>query len=243
MTGHRYDVVLLDALGTLLDLEPPAPLLVAELAARGVRVTPEDAQRAMVAEMTYYRAHCDGAGDRASLEALRARCAGIVAAELGAPAAGLPLDEVRDALLASLRFPPFPEVVAVLSALRADGVRLVVVSNWDVSLHDALAASGLDALLDGALTSAETGTAKPDPGLLHRGLALAGGVAADRALMVGDTVLDVEAARAAGCDAVLVARHGLSEAEPWTTAGPAPRIVADLRALPELVGVYPSRDA
>lgn len=242
MSARRYDVVLLDALGTVLDLEPPAPLLVAELAARGVRVTEADAHRAMVAEMTYYRAHCDGARDRPSLEALRARCAEIVAGELGAPAAGLPLAEVRGALLASLRFPPFPEVVEVLSALRAAGVRLVVVSNWDVSLHDALAAAGLDALLDGALTSAETGTAKPDPGLLRRGLALAG-VPAGRALMVGDTRPDVEAARAAGCDAVLVARHGPPAGEPWATADPAPRIVADLRALPELVGVYPVRDA
>lgn len=243
MSARHYDVVLLDALGTVLDLEPPAPLLVAELAARGVRVAEADAHRAMVAEMTYYRAHCDRAHDRPSLEALRARCAEIVAGELGAPAAGLPLAAVRDALLASLRFPPFPEVAEVLSALRAAGVRLVVVSNWDVSLHDALAASGLDALLDGALTSAETGTAKPDPGLLRRGLALAGGVPAARALMVGDTRPDVEAARAAGCDAVLVARHGSPAGEPWTTAEPPPRIVADLRALPELVGVYPVRDA
>ena len=43
------------------------------------------------------------------------------------------------------------------------GLRLVVVSNWDVSLHEVLARTGLTPLLDGAVTSAEVGAAKPDP--------------------------------------------------------------------------------
>ncbi|MEA2318427.1 MAG: hypothetical protein QOD44_2616, partial [Solirubrobacteraceae bacterium] len=48
---------LLDALGTLVELERPWPHLVAELEARGVSITQDDARRAMLAEMAYYREH------------------------------------------------------------------------------------------------------------------------------------------------------------------------------------------
>ncbi len=51
----------------------------------------------------------------------------------------------------------------IASELRAAGARLVVVSNWDVSLHVALADTGLADLVDGAISSAELGAAKPDP--------------------------------------------------------------------------------
>ena len=239
-SGRRYDVVLLDALGTIVDLEPPWPHLVTALAARGAQVTQDDARRAMIAEMTYYRSHCDTASDRERLAALRRRCARIVADELGEAVAGLSERDVQDAMLEALRFPPFPEARDVLGALRAAGARLVVVSNWDVSLHDVLARTGLGDLLDGALTSAEVGAGKPDPELLRRGLALAGDVAPRRALMVGDGPQDVEAARRAGCDAVLVDRTGAA-----VDAGHA-IVMADLRGLPELVGQddpYPVQDA
>lgn len=239
-TARRYDAVLLDALGTIVDLEPPWPHLVTALAARGVTVREDDARRAMVAEMTYYRAHCDEAGDRERLEALRDRCAAIVVGELGAVVAGLAQRDVRAAMLQSLRFPPFAETREVLRALRAAGARLVVVSNWDVSLHDVLAATGLADLVDGAITSAEVGAAKPDPLLLVRGLALAGDVAPARALMVGDGPQDVEAARRAGCDAVLVDRDG------GAAASGGAIVLPDLRGLLDLVAggdPYPVQDA
>ena len=94
----------------------------------------------------------------------------MLRAGLPAPAADLPADDLQAALLASLRFRPYPEVPGVLRELRAAGKRLVVVSNWDVSLHDVLAATGLDALVDAVLTSAEEGVAKPDPRLFERAL-------------------------------------------------------------------------
>lgn len=234
---RRYDVVLLDALGTLLDLEPPGPHLVAALAARGVGVTREDADRAMAAEMTYYRAHCDAAGTRAALEQLRDRCAEIVARELAQDVGALPLAEIRGAMLEAFRFPAYEEVPAVLQELRAAGARLVVVSNWDVSLHEALDVAGLSPLLDGAISSAEAGSAKPDPALLRHALATGGPVPVARVLMVGDTPPDVLAARAAGVDAVLVDRHALVGRDAALVVGPpAATVLPDLRGLPDLVG-------
>lgn len=196
--------VLLDALGTLVELERPWPHLVAELAARGVAgVSEADAERAMRAEIAYYRAHHDEAYDRATLADLRRRCAGIVAAELDLTLAA---QDVEAALIGALRFRPYPEVPGVLRALRARGSALVVVSNWDVSLHAVLEHTGLSALVDGVITSAELGVAKPNPAIFHRALAVAG-VEPHDAVHVGDTAeLDVAGAGAAGIPALLVAR-------------------------------------
>ncbi|MEA2359924.1 MAG: hypothetical protein QOI62_3184 [Solirubrobacteraceae bacterium] len=197
--------VLLDALGTLIELERPWPHLVAELAARGVVVGEDDARRAMLAEMAYYRAHHDEASSWAALRDLRRRCAGVVAGELGL---ALPPDDVLEALLASIRFNAYAEVPEALARLRAGGARLAVVSNWDVSLHDVLERTGLRPLVDAVVISAEVGVAKPQPAIFHAALERLGATAAD-AMHVGDSLeLDVAGARAAGLRAVLVARDG-----------------------------------
>ena len=134
-----------DALGTLVELERPWPHLVAEHGARGVAIDEADARRAMLAEMAYYREHHDDATDRAGLADLRRRCAEVVRAELGTP---LGVEDVEAAMLAAIRFRPYPEVPGVLAALRERGSALVVVSNWDVSLHDALERTSLAPLAD-----------------------------------------------------------------------------------------------
>ncbi|HEX2084756.1 MAG TPA: HAD-IA family hydrolase [Solirubrobacteraceae bacterium] len=216
--------VLLDALGTLLELEPPAPLLVEELAARGVAVDEEAAGAALRAEIAFYRAHHDMASDRAGLAELRARCTEVLRDALPPHARDAP--DLQGALLGALRFRPFAEVPGVLRALRARGARLVVVSNWDVSLHDALAATGLASLVDGALSSAEAGRAKPDPLIFERALALAG-VGARDAVHVGDSLeYDVAGARAAGIHPILVARDGGTGAEGVETIGSLSSLLA-----------------
>jgi putative hydrolase of the HAD superfamily len=221
--------VLLDAMGTLVGFGAPAPRLVAELADRGVAVTEVQAARAMRAEIAYYRAHHDEARDRAALEDLRARCAEIVRDAIGDPVRDLPRDELVAALLAAIEFTAFPEAPGVLRELRSRGLALVVCSNWDVSLHDVLARTGLDALLDGAVTSAEHGAAKPDPSIFHAALALAG-AAPEQALHVGDDArVDVDGARAAGIRPVLLARG----AEPAAAPDGVP-VIHTLTRLPAL---------
>ncbi|HEY2651322.1 MAG TPA: HAD-IA family hydrolase [Solirubrobacteraceae bacterium] len=207
--------ILLDALGTLLELEPPAPLLRAELRRRlGVALSESDARRAIAAEIAYYRGHFDDGRDEASLAELRLRCAEVLREAIAEPArAGLPTPAVLvDSLLASLRFRAFPEVRVALSDYRDRGLRLVVVSNWDVSLHDRLRELGLTPMLDGVLTSAEAGARKPSAAIFERALGLAG-VGSAEAIHVGDSIdEDVAGAEGAGIDPVLVRRDG--------TAGP-----------------------
>lgn len=191
-------------MGTLLTFEPPAPRLRAALLARcGVDVGEEAAGRAIRAEIAYYRAHLHEGGDDEGLAALRR-----ASAEAMRPALGLEADGalLTDALLEALRFHPLAGVPEALLELRALGLRLVVVSNWDVSLHERLAETGLSPLLDGAVASAEAGVAKPDPAIFARALEIAG-VRAAEALHVGDSpVEDGDGARAAGIRAVLIGR-------------------------------------
>src|SRR5688572_23496937 len=128
--------VLIDALGTLMRLEDPAPRLAAALG-----VPEADAARAVRAEIAYYRASMHRGGDDAGLAALRADCAAVVRSELG-------LDrDVLAELMASLVFTAYDDAAPALRALRAAGLRIVVVSNWDRSLHDALEATGLAGLV------------------------------------------------------------------------------------------------
>jgi putative hydrolase of the HAD superfamily len=213
--------VLLDALGTLIELETPWPHLVEELGARGVVVGEDAARGAMLAEMAYYRAHHDEAGSWAGLKDLRRRCAAVVQEQLGTV---LPLGDVQDALLAAIRFRAYPEVPAALAGLRAAGARLAIVSNWDISLHDVLERTELRALVDTVVISAELGVGKPDPAIFRAALDRLGATAAD-AMHVGDSVeLDVEGARAAGLRAILVARNGAEAPE-------GVRVVASLDGL------------
>jgi putative hydrolase of the HAD superfamily len=222
----RVRAVLLDALGTLVELPAPWPALVEELAARGVTVSEAQARAALVEEMAYYRAHHDEAVGPRELDDLRDRCAAVLRAALPEHARGV--EDLRGALLGALRFRAYPEVPGVLAALRDLGVARVVVSNWDVSLRGVLDATGLAPLLDGAAISAEVGAAKPDPAIFERALELAG-VAAGEALHVGDTAAaDLAGARAAGIRALHLDRSG---ADPDA-----------LRSLAELPGLVPSSD-
>ncbi|MDA0170710.1 HAD-IA family hydrolase [Solirubrobacter taibaiensis] len=200
-TANMVKAILLDALGTLIGFENPAPHLQSALQRRGYPVSLEEAERAIRAEITYYRAHLHEGRDAESLHDLRVRSARALGLDV-------PDEVALDALLAALRFFAYPDSAPTLLALRERGIRLVVVSNWDWSLHERLAETGLTPLIDGALASAEVGSAKPDGAIFRAALQLTG-TAPEQTWHVGDTpAADVEGARAAGIRPVLIAREG-----------------------------------
>jgi putative hydrolase of the HAD superfamily len=200
---ERTRAVLLDALGTLVHFEPPAPLLRAALRERlGIEVSEAAAAQAIRDEIAYYRAHLHEGRDAGSLADLRRR-----SAEAMRPALGVDAD-LTGVLLASLRFHAYPDVAPALLELRSRGLAIVVVSNWDHSLHERLAETGLAPLVDAAVASAELGRAKPDRAIFEHALHLVGAEPGE-ALHAGDSPReDVEGALAAGLRAVLVARDG-----------------------------------
>jgi putative hydrolase of the HAD superfamily len=225
----RGRAVLLDAMGTLLTFADPVPRLREGLRERlRVDIGEEAARAAIRAEIAHYRANLHLGRDAESLAALRTACAEAMRPELG-PASDAPGEQLAGALLDALVFSAYPDSAPALRALRAQGWRLVVVSNWDTSLHERLAETGLAELVDGAVASAEIGAAKPDGAIFARGLALAGVDAAD-AWHVGDDVqADVEGALAAGIRPVLIARAG----DPPALDGVP--VLRSLAALPALV--------
>jgi putative hydrolase of the HAD superfamily len=198
--------VLLDALGTLVELQPPAPRLRRLLREDGFEVTEEQAAAGFMAEIAYYLDHHLEGSDPERLERLRDRCAEEMRRALGVP--GLDHATARRAMLGALEFTPYPDVLPALGELRGLGVTLVVASNWDCSLPDWLRPPGILELVDAVVTSAEVGAAKPNPRIFERALAVAG-VEAGEALHAGDKVdNDVEGAAAAGVRGVLVQRDG-----------------------------------
>jgi putative hydrolase of the HAD superfamily len=217
--------VLLDALGTLVELQPPAPRLRRLLRESGVEVSEEQAAAGFAAEIAYYLDHHLEGSDPERLERLRDRCAEEMRRALEVP--GLDHATARRAMLGSLEFIAYPDVLPALGELRGRGVALVVASNWDCSLPEWLRPAGILELVDGVVTSAEVGAPKPSPRVFERALGVAG-VEAGEALHVGDDVdNDLGGAAAAGVRGVLLRRDG----------GPPPGVEAirSLRELPALL--------
>ena len=195
--GQSTRAVLLDALGTLVELEPPWLHLAAEL---DIEAT-DDLARAVRKEMDYYKEHSHEGRDDESVAALRARCADILSWELDRE---VPVET----MMASIRFNAYPDAAPALADLRERGLRLVCVSNWDVSLTEVLDRCGLGDALDGVVTSAGSGSRKPDPVIFSQALEIAG-CSAEEAVHVGDTAAeDVAGAEAAGIRALLLDRAG-----------------------------------
>jgi putative hydrolase of the HAD superfamily len=125
----------------------------------------------------------------------------------------------------------FPEVPSVLTELRQRGLTIGVCSNWNWDLEAALHATGVDALIDVAVTSARVGYRKPHA-VMYESILNALGVTASEAIFVGDSWKpDVLGPLDAGMRSVHVDR---SQGE---SAGPLPPLVAgatrvgDLRRL------------
>ena len=95
------------------------------------------------------------------------------------------------------------DVPPALDALRALGLRLVVVSNANGKLRELFERLGLAGRFDVMLDSSDEGVEKPDPRLFRIALERSG-ASAETTLHVGDLYhVDVVGARAAGLGAVL----------------------------------------
>jgi putative hydrolase of the HAD superfamily len=200
----RYDAVLLDAFGTLFELDQPFERLRTSLRERlALEVDPPAAERAFRAEMAFYQANCHAAGDADGLVRLRRRCGQVLADELGLERPG---EQLVPVLADAVHYRVYDDVPPTLRAIAERGLRAGVVSNWDRSLPEVLEAAGLD--VDVAVDSASARAVKPDPRIFLAALQQLA-VAPHRALHVGDTpVADGDGARAAGIDVRIIDRGG-----------------------------------
>ena len=163
MGGARYDAVLLDAYGTLVELDDPFERLRESVRRHiGADVELEDAERAFRAEMAHYAGNCHEGADAESLAALHADCSAIILAELGLEADPAAAQRM---LSDAVAFRLLPDVEPLLAGLARAEVPAAVVSNWDCTLRRTLTRLGLE--LDAIVTCGETGVRKPDPRFLE----------------------------------------------------------------------------
>jgi putative hydrolase of the HAD superfamily len=203
----RYDAVLLDAYGTLVELDGPFTRLRAAVHRHlGADIDPAEAERAFRIEMQHYSDRCHVAADADSLAALRAECARVLLDELGI---GGSAEAGNRVLSDAVAFRVLPDVEPFLAGLAQAGIETAVVSNWDFSLRHTLATLGLE--FDAIVTCGETGVRKPDPRIFAEALGRLG-VEPARALHVGDRPdSDAAGATAAGIDVRIVDRTGAAD--------------------------------
>lgn len=127
---------------------------------------------------------------------------------------------------------PYDEVPDVLAQLRAREIRIVICSNWDWDLVEAVEESGLTHAVDAMVSSAWVGARKPHPRIFDAALHEAT-VTADRAVFVGDTWgPDVEGPLAAGLRPLYLTRDGH-----WPDST-VPHDRRDVAIAPDLRGIF-----
>ena len=102
----------------------------------------------------------------------------------------------------------FSDTLDALQRLKALGLKLGIVSNFDTRIYSVLDSLGIRRFFDVIILSSETGFTKPDP-RIFKSAVRALGIPASTILMVGDSPdVDVEPAIRAGLSAVLLDRNG-----------------------------------
>lgn len=179
------DAVTIDGYGTLLRLVDPIPKLLPLAPGKSA----SEIRAALEAEMEYYLDHSLEGRDEPGLARLRADCTAVFNDALGSKL-------TPDEYIGALEFESLPGVAETLRRLRAHGLALAVVANWDFGLHEHLRHQGLYHWFDTVVTAAEVGARKPHPRPFQEALRRLG-VDPARALHVGDLPADDERGAAA----------------------------------------------
>jgi phosphoglycolate phosphatase len=123
----------------------------------------------------------------------------------------------------------YPQVRETLTALRAQGVKLAVVTNKEGRYTQVvLDAHGLTPLLDTVISGDTLPTKKPNPAGIHACLT-AWGITPCNALFVGDSSIDVATARNAGLT-VWALPYGYNMGQPIEACQPD-RVIPDIGVL------------
>ena len=141
---------------------------------------------------------------------------------------------VLSALLDAYRvLPAYPDAVPMLTALRAAGLRMAILSNGEPGmLRDAVEGAGLAPLLDAVLSVEDVGVFKPDArvyGLASQAFGLTFGEMG----FVSSNAWDAQAAAAAGFRVFWCNRGGQPEEY---GLGQSATVMSGLAALPALIG-------
>ncbi len=133
------------------------------------------------------------------------------------------------------RLEAYDEVPAVLAELREQRIRIVICSNWDWDLREAVHESALTDAVDAMVSSAWVGARKPHPRIFTAALEESG-TPVGETLFVGDTWgPDVEGPSAAGMRPLYLRRVGHWDDSTAPTDPGAVPVAPDLTAVLDLV--------
>jgi len=113
----------------------------------------------------------------------------------------------------------YPEVAETLTALRAAGCRLGVCTNKPIGPTRAvLAAFGLEAMIESVIGGDSLPQYKPEPEPLLAVIRALGGTP-ESAVMIGDSMVDIACAEAAGVPAIIIpSGYGMAQPQAKVTA-------------------------
>ena len=126
----------------------------------------------------------------------------------------------------------YPQVTETLTALRAAGCRLGICTNKPIGpTRTLLAAFGLDTLIEAVIGGDSLPQRKPEPEPLLTVIEALGGTP-DRAVLIGDSAVDLACAIAAGVPAIIIpSGYGMTEPKGAVMAASfadLPRVLAQL---------------
>lgn len=208
------DIVFFDAGETLLRPYPSFPVLFARtLGAHGIELDAQEVEPVLYGRVRDLVAVAEEAGvtnptlsDDASRRMwthLYRRCLD----DLGVRNADL-ADELYDVFSSSSSYRLFDDALPTLRRLSSDGYRLGLISNFEGWLEEMLVEMEVGHLFDVTVISGLEGVEKPDVRIFELAVERAR-IEPSAGVHVGDLVaMDVEPARAAGLNAVLIDRHG-----------------------------------
>ena len=132
---------------------------------------------------------------------------------------------------------PLPAAVETMTALRAAGIKVCLVTGFAPVTRDALLdALGWRPLIDLALSPADAGRGRPWPDLPLTALLRLGGGAVSELAVIGDTASDVESGLRAGAGLVAGVTTGAGSRESLAAAGAA-HVLDSIGELIQLIGL------
>ena len=188
------EAVTIDAAGTVVHLVDPISRLGIELAGFGEPHSPQSVEAAFRAEVAFYVPRSSLGRDPDSLRQLQSDAVGVFLKALGST---IPPDRFVGNFLSAIEFEPIPNTTHALGTLRAAGLRLACVANWDLTLESHLKSAGVRQFFDVVVSSSTTGAPKPAPDAFLLALDQLG-VPPNLALHIGDDEVDQLGAEAAG---------------------------------------------
>ncbi len=124
----------------------------------------------------------------------------------------------------------YPGVIETLTALRSKGLRIAIVTNRNRALAaDILFHFGLDTFTDEVVGDGEGLPLKPDPAVVFDACRRLG-VQPSASLMIGDSIIDIQTGKNAGCETILVVHK-----DQPAGAGSADHVVTSLNQILDLV--------